>query len=37
MDRARLDAVQKFYVEEGVVPKSTPLDDLYTNRFVTGR
>jgi NitT/TauT family transport system substrate-binding protein len=34
MDRARLDAVQKFYVEEGVVPKATPLDDLYTNRFV---
>lgn len=37
MDRARLDAVQKFYVEEGVVPRATPLDDLYTNRFVSGR
>lgn len=37
MDRARLDAVQKFYVEEAVVPKATALDDLYTNQFVAGR
>lgn len=34
MDRARLDAVQRYYVEEGVVAKAAPLDDLYTNRFV---
>jgi NitT/TauT family transport system substrate-binding protein len=34
MDRARLDAVQKYYVEEGVVAKATPLDDLYTNQFI---
>ena len=34
MDRARLDAVQKYYVEEGVVSKATALDDLYTNQFV---
>jgi NitT/TauT family transport system substrate-binding protein len=34
MDRARLDAVQTYYVEEGVVAKATPLDDLYTNQFV---
>ena len=37
MDRARLDAVQKFYVEEAVVPKATALDDLYTNQFVAAR
>jgi len=34
MDPERLAAVQKFYVKEGIVPKETPLDELYTNRFV---
>ena len=34
IDPARLDAVQKFYVKEGIVPKETPVADLYTNQFV---
>jgi NitT/TauT family transport system substrate-binding protein len=34
IDAQRLDAVQKFYVSEGIVHKATPLDELYTNQFV---
>ena len=34
MDPVRLKAVQDFYVKEGIVPKASPLDDLYTNQFV---
>jgi NitT/TauT family transport system substrate-binding protein len=34
MDAKRLEAVQRFYVAEGIVAKPTPLDDLYTNQFV---
>lgn len=34
MDPERLAAVQKFYVKEGIVPKESPLADLYTNQFV---
>ena len=34
MDEARLGELQKFYVSNGVVPKETPLKDLYTNQFV---
>ncbi|MCZ7564817.1 MAG: ABC transporter substrate-binding protein [Burkholderiales bacterium] len=34
MDPDRLAAVQKFYVKEGIVLKETPVDDLYTNRFI---
>ncbi|MCL4800615.1 MAG: ABC transporter substrate-binding protein [Burkholderiales bacterium] len=34
MDPERLGAVQKFYVKEGIVPKETPIAELYTNRFV---
>lgn len=34
MDEARLGELQKFYVTNGVVPKETPLKDLYTNQFV---
>jgi NitT/TauT family transport system substrate-binding protein len=34
MDPERLAAVQRFYVKEGIVPKETPLADLYTNQFV---
>lgn len=37
IDGARMDAVQKFYVDEGVVPKATPLDELFTNRFTGGK
>jgi NitT/TauT family transport system substrate-binding protein len=34
MDPARLKMVQDFYVKEGVIPKASPLDDLYTNQFI---
>jgi len=34
MDRDRLAGLQKFYVDQGIVRKETPLDDLYTNEFV---
>jgi len=34
IDVARLAALQDFYVEEGVVGKASPIDDLYTNRFI---
>ncbi len=37
MDEARLGELQKFYVTNGVVPKETPLKDLYTNQFVTAK
>ena len=37
MDEARLDGLQKFYVANGVVPQATPLKDLYTNQFVSGK
>ncbi|WP_167752816.1 ABC transporter substrate-binding protein [Pusillimonas caeni] len=34
IDVDRLKAVQRFYVENGVVPKASPLDELYTNQFI---
>jgi NitT/TauT family transport system substrate-binding protein len=34
MDPARLADLQKFYVQQGIVPKEVPLADLYTNQFV---
>jgi NitT/TauT family transport system substrate-binding protein len=34
MDEKRLASLQKFYVKQGIVRKSTPVKDLYTNRFV---
>lgn len=34
MDAKRLEAVQKFYVGEGIVAKPAPLADLYTNQFI---
>ncbi|NIE74266.1 ABC transporter substrate-binding protein [Pantoea sp. Ap-967] len=34
IDPARLDAVRKFYVSEGIVPRESPLDELYSNRFI---
>lgn len=37
MDEARLGELQKFYVDNGVVPKATPLKDLYTNKFVQAK
>ncbi|AOZ01837.1 nitrate ABC transporter substrate-binding protein [Cupriavidus sp. USMAHM13] len=37
IDGARLEAVQKFYVSEGIVARATPVNELYTNQFVGGR
>lgn len=37
MDEARLAELQKFYVTNGVVPKETPVKELYTNQFVTAK
>jgi len=34
MNPDRLAKVQDFYVSEGIVPKATPLNELYTNQFV---
>lgn len=34
IDAKRMESVQKFYVEEGIVPKATPVNELYTNDFV---
>lgn len=34
MDEARLAKVQEFYVKEGLIPKASPVKDLYTNDFV---
>jgi len=30
----RLAALQDFYVQEGIVSKAAPIDDLYTNQFI---
>jgi len=37
MDPVRLKMVQDFYVKEGIVPKASALEDLYTNQFVLPR
>jgi NitT/TauT family transport system substrate-binding protein len=37
MDEARLGELQKFYVDNGVVPKAVPLKELYTNQFVAAK
>lgn len=34
MDPERLAAVQDFYIDQEIVRERTPLEDLYTNRFV---
>ena len=34
LDPKRLEAVQKFYVDEGIVAKATPVAELYSNQFV---
>jgi NitT/TauT family transport system substrate-binding protein len=34
MDPERLARVQKFYVSQSIVPKESPLEQLYTNQFV---
>jgi NitT/TauT family transport system substrate-binding protein len=37
MDETRLGELQKFYVDNGVVPKASALKDLYTNKFVQAK
>ncbi|MNC67221.1 hypothetical protein D3C75_1176980 [compost metagenome] len=34
IDPARLDAVRKFYVSEGIVAKEPTLDEPYSNQFI---
>jgi NitT/TauT family transport system substrate-binding protein len=34
MDSERLEALQKFYVEQGILRRALPLSDLYTNQFI---
>ena len=34
MDEKRLEALQNFYLEQGIIREALPLSDLYTNRFV---
>lgn len=34
MQEKRLSALQKFYVDNGVVQRAVPLKDLYTNQFI---
>ncbi len=34
IDAKRLGAIEKFYVNEGIVSRAVPLDELYTNKFV---
>ena len=36
IDAERLAKVAKFYVDEGIVARATPVDELYTNQFVDG-
>ena len=33
-DKSRVEAVQKFYLENGIISKATPVDELFTNEFV---
>ena len=37
VDPAHLEAVQDFYLNEGIITKTSPLSDLYTNQFITSR
>ena len=34
-DPARIEKLQAFYVKAGIVQGGNPVEDLYTNRFVT--
>ena len=34
IDPKRLEALQKFYLKQGIIEKATPVKDLYTNQFV---
>lgn len=37
IDSNRLSALQEFYVNEGIVGKKVPLDELYTNAFIPAK
>jgi NitT/TauT family transport system substrate-binding protein len=34
MDEARLDALQDFYLKQGIIQQKVPVKDLYTNQFI---
>lgn len=34
MDESRLSALQDFYLKEGIIEKTTPVKELYTNQFL---
>jgi NitT/TauT family transport system substrate-binding protein len=34
MDETRLGALQDFYLKQGIIEKTTPVKELYTNQFV---
>ena len=34
IDPGRLDAVRRFYVSEGIVPRESPFEELYSNQFI---
>jgi NitT/TauT family transport system substrate-binding protein len=34
MNELRLTALQEFYLKEGIIPRATPVRELYTNQFV---
>ena len=34
MDVERLTALQQFYLDQGIIRRSTAVDDLYTNEFI---
>ena len=34
-DPARMATVQKFYVDNNIIQKAVPVEDLYTNQFVS--
>jgi NitT/TauT family transport system substrate-binding protein len=33
-DKARMEKVQKFYIDNGIVEKAVPIDETFTNQFV---
>ena len=35
VDPERLTKLQDFYLAKGIIQKKTPVDELYTNQFVT--
>lgn len=37
VDRARVSALQSFYLKEGIIGKETPVDELFTNQFIPAK